>query len=519
MHLKDILHEGRFTDMKKLAAVFLVTLMVSITGSSVLAAGSRTEPPLKPGLDCQLTWNRPTGYKSSSLMLANLAFEPNPHLGLGFPPHDLSTYYLFPQCGFGLVRFTVYWQYREPSKGQYRWNAMDNRIRVLQGLGIDVFMTFQCDAPWGTEPSDLPAANRPPVDLDDWSDFVTHVVQRYNMDGVDDMPGLQRPVLYYQFINEWPSPRNNYGGWTGTIDQLIDLLNASYDAVKQTDPQAEVVLGGIPSIGLDAMVLNAGEGDYVARRFYNDTVRDSLTVEIAQHPLVAENVAVREQVLAESRYDMVDLHMYGPVEYNQYRIDRMRESVGDVPLVSAECGGPNLAYDPDITPEEHFLAAMDINLDALSRDLKYTIWLSMFGREYDPDSGPTWGNSQLQLIDADRRPTGGFWGYHLLAAVLDGMEGVEKEGPGIYIVHRTEKPDIYVAWQTEANSTYQLPSSVQAQEMMVVTDALYGIYEIETPPADGLLNLGPLPTVVSEELPGGAYVAGQSPTLVPLEFP
>ncbi len=505
--------------MRKIATVVLITLLVAVMGSVVQAAdghGTATGPRTA---DVQLTWNQPANLKTSGLMLANLAFEPNPRLGLGFPPHDLSTYFLFPQCGFGVVRFTVYWRYREPAKGDFKWNAMDNKIKVLQGLGIDVFLTFQCDAPWGTEATDLTAANRPPRDMNDWSDFVAHVVQRYNKDGVDDMPGLLRPVKYYQFINEWPSPQNNYGGWTGTIDQLIDLLNASYDAVKGNDPEATVVLGGIPSIGLDAMVLNAGEGNYTARRFYNDTVQDSLTVDIAQHPLVDDAVATRERVLAESRYDMADLHLYGPVEYNQYRIDRIRESVGDTPLLTAECGGPNLAYDPVITPEEHFLAALDINLDGLSRDLKLSIWLSMFGREYDPNSGPTWGNSQLQLIDANHQPTGGFWGYHLLAAILDGMTSVEKPGPGQYIVHREDRPDIFVGWQTDQNATYQLPPTIQASEMMVVTDALYGIYEIDTTPADGLLELGPLPTVVSEELPGGAYVTGGSPTLVPVEFP
>lgn len=247
----------------------------------------------------------------------------------------------------------------------------------------------------------------------------------------------------------------------------------------------------------------------MARQSYNETVKDTLTVAIAQDPRIAEAVAVRERVLAESQYDMVDLHMYGPVEFNQYRISRIRQSIGDVPLVSSECGGPNLAYDPVITPEEHFQTAMDLNLDALSRGLVYTMWLSMFGQEYVPGIGPTWGNSQLQLIDKNQQPTGGFWAYHLLAAMLDGMESVEKPGPGIYIIHRYDKPNIHVAWRTDANTTYQLPSTVHAQKMIVVTSARLGTYQLEPVPANGFLQLtGPLPIVVSEVLPGG--VSGYS---------
>ncbi|PIV80657.1 hypothetical protein COW53_08480 [bacterium CG17_big_fil_post_rev_8_21_14_2_50_64_8] len=447
--------------------------------------------------------------KGAPLNLADLVFALNPRLGLGFPSQNVDNYYVFPLCGMGLVRLTLLWSNYEPSRGQYDWSGLDNKVRVLQDLGIDIFMTLQSDADWGVEPSDFLAANHPPADMADWTTFMTHLVQRYNGDGVDDLPGLLRPVRYYQLANEWPSPQNIHGGWTGTIDQLIEFFNASYAAVKAADPSATVVLGGIPSIGLDAMVLNAGQGNYVARQSYNETVKDSLTVAIAQDPRIAEAVAVRERVLAESLYDMVDLHMYGPVEFNQYRISRIRQNVGDVPLVSSECGGPNLAYDPVITPEEHFQTAMDMNLDALSRGLVYTMWLSMFGQEYVPGIGPTWGNSQLQPIDKNQQPTGGFWAYHLLAAMLDGMDSVEKPGPGIYIIHRYDQPNIHVAWRTDANTTYQLPSTVHAQKMIVVTSARLGTYQLEPVPANGLLQLtGPLPIVVSEILPGG--VSGDS---------
>ena len=448
--------------------------------------------------------------QDSGPVLGDLSFGINPCLGLGFPSQNVDNYSVFPQCGMGLVRLVVHWRDRQPARGEFYWGGLDNKVRVLQDLGIDVCFTLQSDAEWGIEPSEFPAANHPPTDMADWTEFLTHLVERYNGDGLDDLPGLLRPVSCYQVASEWPSKNNLHGGWTGTIDQLIEFFNASYDAIKAADPSTAVILGGIASISLDAMVLNAGQGGYVARQSYNETVKDSLTVEIAQDPRITEAVADKERVLAESRYDMVDLHMYGPVEYNQYRIARIRQSVGPVPLVSTECGGPNLAYDPDITPEEHFMTALDMNLDGLSRGLIFMMWLSMFGQEYVPGVGPTWGNSQLQLIDKDQQPTGGFWAYHLLAALLEGMSSVEKPGPGIYIIHRYEQPDIHVAWRTADNATYQLPTSIHPEAMMVVTDAANGLYVITRPPVDGLLHLGALPFVVSEVLPGDAWPPGSS---------
>ncbi len=495
--------------MRKIANVLLLLLL---TMPSATSAG---EPP-----SYEITWFQPPEAKSTELTMANLAFELNPAVGVCFPPQDLSTYVVFPRCGVGLVRLNVSWDAREPMPGVFDWEGLDNRVRMLQGLGIDVFMTLETDAQWGVERSSDPAANRPPAQMSDWTDFVAHLVERYDGDGVDDMPGLRRRVPYYQFVNEWPSPTNRSGGWAGTIDELITFLNASYDEVKATDPGATVVLGGIPAIGLDAMVLNAGLADYTARLSYSETASETLTPETAQDPEIATKVANRIRVLNESRYDMVDLHLYGPVEFNQYRVERVRQIVGDdVPLISAECGGPNLAYVPDITPEEHFRTVLDLNLDAYSRNLAFTMWLSMFGRNYDPEGDITWGNSRLQLIDADRRPTGGYWGYQLLAAMVDGMTRVEKASAGVYIIHRGDRPDLLTAWRTEGNDTYRIPDTIDAQQMLVVTNAQFGYYEVTTPPQDRILQLGDLPVVVGEELPGGPYAAGENPRLVPLQFP
>ncbi len=446
--------------------------------------------------------------------LDDLVFAVDPRLGLGFPAQNVDNYPVITRCGMGMVRLIVHWDDRQPARGEFYWGGLDNKVRVLQRLGIDLCMTLESDAEWGIEPSEYPAANHPPADMADWTEFLTHLVQRYDGDGVDDFPDLLRPVQAYQVASEWPSKNNLHGGWTGTIDQLIEFFNATYDAVKAEDPTASVILGGIASISLDAMVLNAGMGNYVARQSYNETVQESLTVEIAQDPLIAAAVADKERVLAESHYDMVDLHMYGPVEFNQYRIERIRQSVGDVPLTSTECGGPNLAYDPVITPDEHFLTALDMNLDGFSRGMVFMMWLSMFGQEYQPGVGPTWGNSQLQLIDKDHQPTGGFWAYHLLAAMMDNAVSVEKSGPGIYIVHRYGQPDIHVAWRTADNAVYQLPPDLQAEAMMVVTDALHGIFELVAPPADGLLNLNTMPVVISEQLPGLDIPAGEPPANV-----
>lgn len=487
----------------KMLVTALLLLSLAFPAAQTGCAGKlphrRSKPPRQTApQETRLPESHGDGLKMSELDVPII-----PRLGLGFPPKKTDHYYLFPKCGFGLVRLNVRWQLREPTRGSYQWAGLDARVRALQDLGMDVMLTLESSSEWGTKPTKYTAANQVPARMSDWTEFVTRLVEHYDGDGVQDMKGLKRPVKYYQFANEWPAKRNRSGGWTGTIDELIEYLNASYDAVKAADPKAPVILGGIASIGLDVMVLAAGEGHYTARPSYSPEAKQILTVDsVKRDPRSRQMVDDRERVLRNARYDMVDLHLYGPVEYNQYRIARIRESVGDrVPLVCTEGGGPNLAYDPDITPDEHFLTVFDWNLDGFARDMKFMTWLSFFAQEYGPKSSVTWGNSQLQLIGTDRKPNGGFWAYHLLARQLEGMTKVEKPGDGLYIIHRAGKPDVFVGWKTPAHSTYRLPQGFAAEKMVTVTNAREGLYQVQAAPSDGVIPLGPLPTVVGVDVP------------------
>lgn len=69
--------------------------------------------------------------KGAPLNLADLFFGLNPRLGLGFPSQNVDNYYVFPMCGMGLVRLTLLWSNYEPSREQYDWSGLDNKVRVL----------------------------------------------------------------------------------------------------------------------------------------------------------------------------------------------------------------------------------------------------------------------------------------------------------------------------------------------------------------------------------------------------
>ena len=77
---------------------------------------------------------------------------------------------------------------------------------------------------------------------DAWRDFVGALVERYDHDGVDDMPGLKRAHLYWQIGTEY----ENVEQWDTTdgnqrVKKYVALLQAAYEAAKQANSEAKII--------------------------------------------------------------------------------------------------------------------------------------------------------------------------------------------------------------------------------------------------------------------------------------
>lgn len=112
-----------------------------------------------------------------------------------------------------------------------------------------------------------------PKDSDAYSSWVKAAVERYDGDGIDDMPGLRTSVKHWQVDNEPPRLREGY----------TDLVLITSEAVKEADPQAKVLIGGLQ--------LPCGE-DRKIRNYYR-----------TQAPLLKE--------LKGRAIDIADFHWFG----------------------------------------------------------------------------------------------------------------------------------------------------------------------------------------------------------------
>jgi hypothetical protein len=91
--------------------------------------------------------------------------------------------------------------------------------------------------------------------------FVRKVVERYDGDGIDDMPGLANPVKFWQVCNEPDLGSNDVEGYA-------HLMEITYKAIKQSCPDCKVAMGGLAAgkIGFEKFyipVLKKLGGKYV----------------------------------------------------------------------------------------------------------------------------------------------------------------------------------------------------------------------------------------------------------------
>lgn len=79
-----------------------------------------------------------------------------------------------------------------------------------------------------------------PVDEEQYMAFVETVIERFDGDGVSDMPGLLNPIRHWQVGNE-PN-HGKYGARTNDFDYLQRI---TWRAIKRADPSSCVILGGM----------------------------------------------------------------------------------------------------------------------------------------------------------------------------------------------------------------------------------------------------------------------------------
>ena len=77
-----------------------------------------------------------------------------------------------------------------------------------------------------------------------YATWLSDLVERYDGDGVNDMPGLTLPITHYEILNEPEMNSPELTFFIGTAKEYAVILNVSYTAVKTACADCYVLHGG-----------------------------------------------------------------------------------------------------------------------------------------------------------------------------------------------------------------------------------------------------------------------------------
>jgi len=144
--------------------------------------------------------------------------------------HDFE---LLKRTGVNLLRISFGWDAIEAEKDQYDWLFWDEFVRMaVDDYGITL-IPYICYTPkWNSTcgQDTLYFWDYPPKDFDEFGEFMKDIVNRFK-DRIKSWELWNEPDISIY--------------WRGTVEEYAELVKIGSRAVREADPEAIVVLGGI----------------------------------------------------------------------------------------------------------------------------------------------------------------------------------------------------------------------------------------------------------------------------------
>ena len=134
-------------------------------------------------------------------------------------------------------------------QGSFNWSVSDGLLkRVPPGINLVVTINVGKSR---VKPGTWKFPGPEGKFIAKYGEFVQKVVERYDGDGIDDMPGLKNPIKFWQIENEPVSNIKRAKGkrptpnldWEG----FAQIVEASYKSIKRADNTAKVLSAGVVS--------------------------------------------------------------------------------------------------------------------------------------------------------------------------------------------------------------------------------------------------------------------------------
>ncbi|MEK6272381.1 MAG: glycosyl hydrolase, partial [Actinomycetota bacterium] len=192
-------------------------------------------------------------------------------------------------------RFLLNWEWVQPVAGPPRWGATDRLIGQLAFRGIRVLPSV-----WGNPDWVFGGEARPPLersqDIQAWQNFLKALVARYGQGGSYWATAYRQqygasatplPIQAWQIWNE-PNLKKFYLPYPAP-KHYARLVKISHGAIRSEDPQARIVLAGMPGYG------DVKAWDFL-NEFYSVAGIKNYFDAAALHPYAADVAHVRLEI-------------------------------------------------------------------------------------------------------------------------------------------------------------------------------------------------------------------------------
>ena len=143
------------------------------------------------------------------------------------------------------------WNHIEKEKGNFTWDEADKHVLYSQEHNQTILATIWPHANWEQKSCKRKKARSPfgkkftkylskPCSMDDYKTFLLKLVDRYDGDGNNDMPGLTKPIKYWDVMNE-PEFKMFF---KGSEEDFIEIFNFSSKVIKDKQPDSVIVMAG-----------------------------------------------------------------------------------------------------------------------------------------------------------------------------------------------------------------------------------------------------------------------------------
>lgn len=233
-------------------------------------------------------------------------------------------------------------------KGPINFSRFDWFVKEFQLAGIKD-LTICLKSRHRTASKDYTWDHSPkPEYMEHYKKWVQSIVERYDMDGVNDMPGLIAPVRHYEIGNEFSSYE------PGSAANYIEMLKLAYDTIHATyNGKAELLVGHAAFMMMNVFKDNPTPEEYKNAFGTSPILNDGLNrhgyddiIYVLSHPETFDVVNVHALAYPDEIKQMVDFIEYAiknliPEEARQHYIAHPKSII-----ISDTMTNPFIAFGP-----------------------------------------------------------------------------------------------------------------------------------------------------------------------------